>query len=295
MGFLSNKQHGALYAIASGLCYGLLGYFGISLMKNGLSVSNMLFWRFFIASLFMIIILLPQYKIILDRPKESFKVAAYGIAFYSTSAIVYFIASKYIGTGLSMVIFFTYPAMVMLFNVIFYKTPMSRIYYFAFAMIVVGMVCLADLQECAFDIFGIGFGLLSAVFYSSYIIASKESKASPLVSTLMVSIGSGITCFVLSYMESSFFIPTSLHNWFNIAGIGIICTALPILLFLQALKYITSEKASILSVLEPVFVVIFGIILLDEKISTIQIIGVVIVLSGAVLSLFSKTLSVKNI
>jgi len=293
MRLLSNTKLGSLYSISSGLCYGLVGYFGVTLMNAGLSVSNMLFWRFFVAAVFMMVILIPKYKTILEAPVESLKVIIYGIAFYSTTSVVYFIASKYIGSGLSMVIFFTYPAMVMLFNFIFYKAPISKTYYLAFAMIIVGMGCLGDFQECALDIIGIGFGLLSAVFYSGYIIASKESKASPMVSTFMVSIGSMITCFIFAFIESSFFIPTNLDDWANIIGIGVICTAVPILLLLQGLKYITSEKASILSVLEPVFVVIFGIILLDEKVNNIQIIGIVIILSGAVLTLFSKTLNSK--
>ena len=66
---------------------------------------------------------------------------------------------------------------------------------------------------------------------------------------------------------------------------GIICTALPILFFLESLKYISSEKASMLTVLEPIFVVIFGVILMHEPITFIQIIGIITILLGALLTL----------
>ena len=69
---------------------------------------------------------------------------------------------------------------------------------------------------------------------------------------------------------------------------ALISTALPILLLLEAMKYISSTKASILSVLEPLFVVIFGVILLDEQISLAEGCGVVIVLAGAMLALRCK-------
>jgi drug/metabolite transporter (DMT)-like permease len=69
---------------------------------------------------------------------------------------------------------------------------------------------------------------------------------------------------------------------------AIICTALPILLLLKGLKYISSEKAAIVSVLEPVFVLLSGIILLGETVSVMQIFGTIIILSGAVITLFSK-------
>ena len=56
---LYNKQQGALYAITSGLYYGLTGYFGISLINSGLLIFNMSFWWFFI-SIALIIVLLKH-------------------------------------------------------------------------------------------------------------------------------------------------------------------------------------------------------------------------------------------
>src|SRR5690606_3176971 len=102
MKFPNQQRRGALYAISSGLCYGFIGYFGITIISSGLSVVNMLFWRFMTATVLMAIILLPKYKIILQIQKENLKIIFYGMAFYGTSAIVYFIASQYIGTGLAM-------------------------------------------------------------------------------------------------------------------------------------------------------------------------------------------------
>ena len=64
-------------------------------------------------------------------------------------------------------------------------------------------------------------------------------------------------------------------------------TVIPILLMLYGLKYISSEKASILSVLEPVFVVIFGILLLGESLRFLSAVGIVLILAGALMTLFS--------
>ncbi len=59
MKFLSNQKTGALYALSSGFCYSLLGYFGISIIQDGSSISNMLFWRFLVSALFALILLTP--------------------------------------------------------------------------------------------------------------------------------------------------------------------------------------------------------------------------------------------
>ena len=62
MNFLSKNQIGSIYAIVSGLCYGFMGYFGIRLIDSGLSLYNMLFWRFFIATLIILLVFIPKRK-----------------------------------------------------------------------------------------------------------------------------------------------------------------------------------------------------------------------------------------
>ena len=78
-------------------------------------------------------------------------------------------------------------------------------------------------------------------------------------------------------------------------GIGVVATVIPILLMLHSLKYISSEKASLLSVLEPVFVVIFGVLLLGETLKPIHALGVVFVLAGALLTLLSHKINLSHL
>ncbi|CDZ78406.1 Inner membrane transporter RhtA [Legionella massiliensis] len=285
---MSLKSNGAFFAALSGLFFGLIGYFGISVIDANISVPNMLFWRFMVSSLFIFILLIPQLNKPKTKPIESVKVIFYGIAFYGTTSICYFISAQYIGSGLAMVVFFTYPAIVMLIDFLLYKQKISKVYYLALVVILIGMICLASGSKLTFNFIGLAVSILSALLYALYIIASKNSPVSPLVSTFWVSIGSALTSLIAALIYHSFTIPQSLSVWRNILGIGIICTALPIVLLLQGLKHISSLQASIMSVLEPVFVVIFGILLLGEKINLMQALGIVILLSGALLSLLSN-------
>ncbi len=287
---LSPELQGAMYAIISGLLYGLVGYFGVKLMDTHLSISNMQFWRFFISTLFMSLILIKQFKIFNDNAIEMLKSFLFGALFYSAAAGIYFVSSQYIGTGPSMVILFTYPAFVMLLNWLLFKNKISKMYYLAIALIVFGMTLLVDLSELKFDIIGIGLGVVAGILHACYIVFSKRVNISPLLSTLMVSFGCAVACLVVSLWNHNFIIPSTTTQWMTILGFGIISTALPMLLFLEGLKKINAEKASLLSVLEPVFVVIFGIILLEELIDLSKVIGIIIILSGALLTLFGGKL-----
>ncbi len=64
MRFLSNEHKGALLAISSGLSYSLLGYFGVTIINEGLSINNMLFWRFIISSILIALIIIAKLNFI---------------------------------------------------------------------------------------------------------------------------------------------------------------------------------------------------------------------------------------
>ena len=258
----SLEQRGSLYAILSGFLYGFIGYFGLSAINGNLSASTMLFWRFLIASLLMFIIVIPQLKNLRYDYKSMLLAFLAGAFYYGLSTLLYFYASLYIGSGMSMVIFFTYPVVIMLFNYFFYGSLIPKSYYLAIAIIFLGMLLLIDMNEVWFDLLGIALGLASSFFYACYMIASKNNKLSPNLSTLMVCLGCMSTSLVVACFERSLVIPQSIDVWFNLLGISVVATVIPIVLMLHSLKYLSSEKASLLSVLEPVFVVIFGVLLL---------------------------------
>lgn len=287
---LSADNQGALFATSSGLLYGLVGYFGMNLLNSNISVTNMTFWRFLVATLFIALLLIRQYKNININKQEMLKAFLSGASFYSLSTVFYFMASQYIGTGLAMVILFTFPVFVIFLNWILFRMKIPKIYYFAILITTFGMLLLADLGELKFDLIGFGLGVISAFLYACYIVSSKNIKLPPLVSTLMISLGCAMACLLFAIFDNSLMIPSIPTQWIHILGFGIFSTAFSILFLLKALTTLSAEKASILSVLEPVFVVIFGIFLLDEKITTIQIGGVIIILAGAMITLFSNKL-----
>jgi len=288
---ISPQYKGSLFAIASGVMYGLLGYFGMTIVHENWSVHNMLMWRFLISSLFIGALIIPKLRTLHDSWCEMLKVVLYGMIFYGPTSIIYFIASQSIGTGLAMVIFFTFPAMVMFLNWIMHRKPIATAYFSALALILLGMFFLVGANGGSFDVFGVGLGLVSALFYAFYMVVSKNNKVSPYVSTLMVSIGCMLTAFICALIDHSFVMPMTFMLWKNLLCMGIISTALPILLMLEAFRFISAEKASILSVFEPVCVVISGILFLDEHLSPFQGIGVVAILIGVLITLYSKSTS----
>jgi drug/metabolite transporter (DMT)-like permease len=278
---VSSEKKGILYAVLSGFLYGLLGYFGMTLIRSGLSTYNLSFWRFLVSFVFLavIFIFIPSKKTG-DR-KQHMRAIMNGALFYSPPSILFFIASQYIGTGQAMVIFFSFPAFVMVLNWILLGQTIKPYYFLSFAVILAGLILLVDMGEVSFDVLGIGLSLLSAISYAFYVFFSKQVTIPAINSTMMVSLGCCLTSLVIAAIDGSFIVPMHAYQWLNIVALSVICTAVPILLMLLAMQYISSERASLLSVLEPVFTVIFGVLLLSETLSMRSLFGIILTLIGA--------------
>ncbi|MGC1181576.1 DMT family transporter, partial [Legionella sp.] len=180
---MTKTHRGSIYALLSGFLYGFIGYFGISAINNDLSISTMLFWRFFISSSVILIVLFPQLKKPTDNYKQILGAFFTGVIYYSLSSWLYFLACQYTSSGLSMVLFFTYPVLILLINFFVYKQVITKVYYLAILVILIGMSFLVDINGVSLNLWGILLGVISAFFYACYIIASKRNNLSPNIST----------------------------------------------------------------------------------------------------------------
>ena len=286
--FLKKDHTASMYALLAGFLYGLIGYFGMNIIHAGYSVFNMLFWRFLTASIVVLAVAIATRTLNFQHPFKLLKMFLSGTFLQGTASILYFIASTYIGTGLAMVIFFTFPAFVLLINWLWGGARPTRIYFAALFFILVGLALLIDPQAIKVDLTGIVIGIFSALAYGLYVISSKNTGLPPLTSTLMVSGGTALLCLFLAYFNNTLALPNTGAVWGNILALSTLCTALPILLVLEALKTISTDKASMLLVLEPIFVVIFGVLLLNEHLTPLQGGGIIILLAGALFSLAKK-------
>jgi drug/metabolite transporter (DMT)-like permease len=280
---------GVFLVTLSGLLFGCMGFLGTRLLENNLSIENMLFWRFAVATLWIA----ASFFYVMRKKKSRhakpvMKTFVLNALTYSGGSAFYFLGARHIGTGLAMVIFFSFPVFVALLEWIFGTWKMNLIAFAALLSVVAGLFLLKGNGNAILDATGIIFAMLGGFCFAAYIYCNQhasKSQDSQLL-TLSVCIGNTFIFFVWSCYSHSFVIPSMLSVWFYICAIGIVSTALPIQLLLNGLKYLSPVKASILSVLEPVVTLLIGFVLLNESMTFMQLLGVMIVLSGAILIQF---------
>jgi len=287
-------NYGVLLTATSASLYGSIGYFGANLMNHGMSVADLLFWRFFFSTLLLLPLIpwvLRGVRISRAELKDIAILLCMGGVFYGGGTAAYFEASKSIGTGLAMVIFFAYPIFVVALSALVKKERVTQMMAASLFLIITGCTLIALGQPFQFDLNGILLGLLSGLGYGIYVFGSKESsqRFSPLFATSVVCIGN--TCAFVCYLLGSgkgFFIPDTGNMWLHISLFSLLGTVLPVLLMLAGLKYISANKASVISVLEPVTTLALGAIVLEEAVSGMQFAGAVIILGSALVVQFDK-------
>lgn len=293
-------NRGILYTAASGILYGSIGFFGSKLMADGFSVSGLLLWRFLASSLMLAP--LAAYFLLRDRKQTNFKILVQlmllGAIFYGGGTAFYFEGSKTIGTGLAMVIFFAYPIFVVLLSLFVNKTRLGALTLLSLLLIVIGCFCIAIGEEFEIDVYGIGLAILSGLGYGIYVFFTKNvsRSVSPIVATFSVCFGGALAfagaCFLT---QGSLPIPQHQEAWLLVILFSFFGTVLPVMLMLLGLKYISANKASIISVLEPVTTLAVGAIVLGETVTGIQFAGAIIILCSAIFVQLEKEESVSDI
>lgn len=283
---ISNETRASLLITLSGVFYGSLGFLGMNLIHANLSVATVLFWRFFISSCILISYCYLRSHSLRTTFRSALVSFLYGALFYSPSAILYFLTSVSIGTGVAMVIFFTYPAWVVLLVWIIQNQRPTKMTAFCIFVIFLGLSLLNTPDELTLSLNGTLFGIFSSIFYAFYVYFSKSQlkNISPISSTFFLCLGCSFTFLVYSLFENSLDFPRKPEHFRDLLAISLIGTVIPAFLLLEGMKVVHAAKAAILSVFEPIVTLLLGYFLLNETLNYSQGLGIAIILIAATLS-----------
>ncbi len=281
--------YGSSLAALSAVLYGLMAYFGVLLLKSHFTLPNMLFWRFAIATIWMLGCTIVLQKRLPTKVSKSTVIQTLILAglVYSAASALYFLSMTYIGTGLATAIFFSFPVFVTLFSCMFNRTAINQYTVMALLCICLGVLLVKGHHVGSnIDLQGTLIAVSGAFLYAIYIYRSRHMSKliDPHFLTLLVCSGTMLVFFFYSYSTNQLALPKSGYEWFYVCAIGVLATALPIQFLLESLKYITPIKVSILASLRVVVTILIGWAILNEQITVLQFFGVATILFASVLA-----------
>ena len=282
---ISKQSKGNMLVVISAIFFGLMGPFAIICKNDGLSQSSLLLYRFFLA--FLILFTLCVYKKEFTNFKIKKIVPAFclGAIAYFLQSYFYFSALDYIGVGLTSILLYIYPALVVLTLWLVKSQKPSLSLWFGIALAFIGVaLCFVEEMKHLSKPLGIYLALAAALTYSCYLVVSEGvlNKTLPLLVSTFVCLGAASTYFIKIIMHEEFTTPMSSDGYLALFGLTILSTVLGIQYIFKGIELIGASKASILSSVEPVTVVLLGSIFLHESMTLIKIVGFVLVLLSVI-------------
>lgn len=284
------KRKGYIFAIISAISYGLIPVFVIPVKEAGFSLDKTLFYRFFIAAIFLLSYLLYKKESLSLTPKDFLIMSVLGL-FYALSSEFLFLGYDYLTPGIASTILFVYPVIVAVIMALFFKEKISRITFISLLLTMAGVFVLTG-KESVFDInfTGLSVALLSALFYALYIVVVNKSNVSFS--------GMKITFYSLLFSSLYYLLKTLISNdslaidlpaFGNFTLFALVTTVISMSALVYAIQYIGSTETSIMGALEPVVAVIVSVFFFQEKFTLGLLTGVIFILLGVILNIISES------
>ncbi|MFS0817994.1 EamA family transporter [Lysinibacillus sp. 1P01SD] len=167
---------------------------------------------------------------------------------------------------------------------IVWKTRPTLIWGLATLMAIIG--CLLLFMSNGDEIVhagGFALALCAGLSFAFYTNISKKLMAQADALPAVAMTFSVCTLFLLPFsLESGFAWLVNIHNLWTMLFMGIMCTSVAYLLFLNGLQKISSSTAVTLSLAEPLTAAILGVFLIGEHLTIVSWLGVAMLLGGIV-------------
>jgi len=286
------KGHGMLEIHIAVLLFGLSGLFGKLLPLPPLVIVC---GRTLFASLALGVILYSSKTQIRTKSTQDLVVLALLGAILAVHWITFFQSIQMSTVAVGLLTFSTFPLFVTFMEPYFFREKL-----FVFDMFVAGAVLMGVILIVpSFDFNnhvtqGVFWGIMSGFTFAVLSILNRK-----YVSTYP----SMVIVFYQNLVATIILIPFLLYkpldlqpsDYVLLAILGVFCTALAHVLFIQSLVKIKAQLASVIASLEPVYGIIFAFVILGEVPALRTIVGGFIILGTIILATWKKTHKPANV
>ncbi|HKY84724.1 MAG TPA: DMT family transporter [Anaerolineales bacterium] len=277
---------GALMCTTSAACYASLSILGKLAFSAGLSLTGMLSLRFAGAALVLAIVLALLRRPMFPGSRPTGKLVLLGALLYAPQAALFFTGLQRLPASIAVVLLYVYPVIVALFDWRMNGRLPGRRTTVAMGLALVGVVLtLYPQPTTSIDPVAALLVLASATGLSLYIVLSERATraAGSRVSAMWIVAGAGLSFTLVGGASGSLAWEVAFGEPALVLALIVFGTVLPVTLFLAGVGRVGPTAASLLSTLEPVFTVALGVIVLQETLSAVQVVGGAFVLGAAVL------------
>ena len=180
------------------------------------------------------------------------------------------------------------PVVVIIFALFFLKERYSKFFFIAVIFSLSGMFLLLG-ESFKFNkqqFLGDLLGVLTALWYGSYIITISQLRKKFNTTSIMFISGiiTSIILLTVSIIFERSFIPQSLNTILVLFLLGFVCQFMGQAFITHALAYLPASTSSLSLLIQPIAATGLGYLFFQEKLTSIQFIGSLLILIGIYIS-----------
>jgi drug/metabolite transporter (DMT)-like permease len=285
-----------LLIVVSACCFGSLTTITLLAMQTGMSLVNVIFWRFSIAAVLLAAITWRA------RNEHQFGRAASRLMVIGgiAQAVISYLSFKaldYLPVGALAFLFYTYPAWVAIFSSVRGKEALTRARLLALMIAMVGIAVMVGAPRVkVLSTIGILMALGTALLYALYLplIYEAQKELPSLVSSFYLVTGIAITFLVVSLATGGITLPATPVLSGYLLLLSVVGTVFAFATLMAGLHVLGPVRTSIISTVEPFFTAILGAVVLGQGL-TLAIIAGGILIAAAVIILEQNSVSEESI
>ena len=288
---------GAGLVTFAALCFGTLGPVTRFANDAGVEPLALVAWRAGLGGAAMLVLLATLRGAVGRRPLAPRDIPGRDRAFVLAGSLAnlilnlaMFIAFVRIEIGLSLLVFYSYPAFVAVASVAWFGERLDRLRWTALGISMVGLVLtlVGAGRIGAVDALGVGLSFLAAVTQAFYVLSARHGFArippieAAATTMSLAAIGYVVIALVGGQVGLLAAPLASGAALWPVLVAGLLGAAIPTLCFITGIRLLGAPRAAILATLEPVVGVILSALLLAEYPAALQLVGGGLILVAAV-------------
>jgi drug/metabolite transporter (DMT)-like permease len=278
-----NKERFSGYGeiIIAAVLWSMAGIFAKQI--HGMSAQSIIFYRVVFAFvLFFIFIVITGNLRIIELKEKKIYLLLFGILQAGTM-LTYFISLIKGSVSIAVLLLYTAPVYITLLSPWLLKEKSTKKGIIALVLSILGILLIVDPQKLDFTYFSVGIlaGIASGIIYAFQIMTSKY--VSSTYSGYSQAFWSFLVAILILLPFGTSPIGVVLDNLGYLILLSIFPTILAVSLYFNGLKKVKAHSASILGLIEPLSAVILAVLILNENISILEMIGGTLILAAAAL------------
>jgi drug/metabolite transporter (DMT)-like permease len=271
-----------MFVALAALCWGLSGGIGGILIAEGWDAFVVSFYRGAIGLLFVLawLALRPQGSGLGSR-RLWFWSAIAGLGVAGNFAL-YFVSIAQGSVVVAAMLMYCAPVFVYLVSFALKLEQPTPVKWAAIVIVMLGIALLTriyDTDTAGVTALGLAAGLFSGLSYAVFIFGFKYAAPHGSPQAILV-IAFALLTVILVWPGDADQTTTALStsSWPLFAAIGVLGAGLSFILYIVGLRHTAPAVASIVAMVEPVTASLFGVVVLNESLTGLQMLGITLIL-----------------